>query len=236
MAGALLLFLSGLVLGVAGGVLACHCWQARQPKGPEVKDAPLPPAGGTSDPFAQHWSQKLLDLLDWRVFRDVVAAYIRQLGFEAKASAPDESGVIELEGFDPATGRPAMLVRCRVWDRALVDDRAVLGLQAAMAAAGVTQGAYLTTGRFTPAAVAAVAVHNIDLVSGSELLERVGQLPLAAQNHLLDLATEEDYAVPTCPACNVKMVRRMTVAAGQPGVYFWGCRHYPRCQRTFATA
>ncbi len=236
MTGALLLFFSGLVLGVAGGVVGGQLWRARQPKRPEVQDAPLPPSGGTSDPFAQHWSQKLLDLLDWRVFRDVVAAYIRQLGFEAKARAPDEAGVIELEGFDPATGKPAMLVRCQAWDRAIVDDRAVLALHAAMKAAGVTQGAYLTTGRFTPAAVAAVAAHNIDLVSGGELLERVGQLPLAAQNHLLDVATEENYATPTCPACNLKMTRRMTVAAGRPGVYFWGCRNFPRCERTFPAA
>ncbi|MEY3773576.1 MAG: hypothetical protein RLZZ129_356 [Verrucomicrobiota bacterium] len=235
MAGAILLFLSGLLLGAMGGALGYHLWQARQPKGPEVKDAPLPPTGGTSDPFAQHWSQKLLELLDWRVFRDVVAAYIRQLGFEVKARAPDANGVIELEGFNPATGKPAMLVRCQAWDRELVDDRAVLNLHAAMAAAGVTQGAFLTTGRFTPAAVTAVATHNIDLVSGSELLERVGQLPLAAQNHLLNLATEENYAMPTCPGCNVKMVRRMTVTAGRPGVYFWGCRNFPRCERTFAT-
>lgn len=236
MTGALLLFFSGLVLGVAGGVVGGQLWRARQPKRPEVQDAPLPPSGGTSDPFAQHWSQKLLDLLDWRVFRDVVAAYIRQLGFAAKARAPDEAGVIELEGFDPATGKPAMLVRCKAWDRAIVDDRAVLALHAAMTAAGVTQGAYLTTGRFTPAAVAAVAAHNIDLVSGGELLERVGQLPLAAQNHLLDVATEENYATPTCPLCNLKMTRRMTVAAGRPGVYFWGCRNFPRCERTFPAA
>lgn len=233
MSGPILIFLVGLLLGAIAGAGGYWFWQSRRPKGPEVRDAPLPPVGGTSDPFAQHWSQKLLDLLDWRVFEDVVGAYIRQLGFEVKAKPVDAHGMLELHGFEAGTDKVAMIVRCKVWDRARVDDRAVLALHEAMAAERVDQGAYLTTGRFTPAAIAAVANHNIDLVQGVDLLERIGQLPLAVQNHLLDLATEDDYATPTCPSCNLKMARRMTVAAGQAGVYFWGCRNYPSCQRTF---
>lgn len=233
MIGPILIFFAGLLLGVVAGVGGFYFWQSKQPKGPEVRDAPLPPTVGTSDPFAQHWSQKLLDLLDWRVFEDMVAAYIRQLGFEVKAKPVDAQGVLELHGFEAGSPKIAMIARCKVWDRALVDDKAVLALHEAMVAAQVGQGAYLTTGRFTPAAIAAVAQHNIDLVSGGDLLERIGQLPLDVQNHLLDLATDGAYATPTCPSCHVKMTRRMTVVAGQAGVYFWGCPKYPQCQQTF---
>lgn len=233
MIGPIMIFFAGLVLGVAAGAGGFYFWQSRKPKGPEVRDAPLAHAANTSDPFAQHWSEKLLEIIDWRVFEDVVGAYIRQLGFEVKGKPVDAHGVLELHGFEAGSDKIAMIARCKVWDRAQVDDKAVLALHEAMLAAQVGQGAYLTTGVFSPAAIAVVAQHNIDLVNGRDLLERIGQLPLPVQNHLLDLATDGAYATPTCPSCNLKMTRRMTVAAGQPGVYFWGCRNYPRCERTF---
>lgn len=233
MLGPSLIFLAGLVLGAVAGGAGIYYWQAKKPQRPEVRDAPLPQTGGTSDPFAQHWSQKLLEILDWRVFEDVVAAYIQQLGFTVKAKPVDAQGVLELHGFEAGSAKLAMIVRCKVWDRAQVDDKAVLALHEAMVAAQVKQGAYLTTGRFTPAAIAAVARYNIDLVHGGDLLERIGQLPLAVQNNLLDLATDGAYATPTCPSCHIKMTRRMTVVAGRPGVYFLGCRKYPQCRQIF---
>ncbi len=226
---------SGVTLLIFG--LGWLIWQRKRGDSRvEVRDAPLPSTEGTADPFAQYWSQTLLDLLDWRSFEDVVAAYIRQLGFEVRVSPVNEDGVLEMQGFEAGNPRPVMLVRCKVWDRARVDDRAVRALQEAMTAAGVGQGAFFTTGKFAPAALDFVRPLNIDLVNGSELLERIGQLPLGVQNALLDLATDGQYAVPTCPSCAMKMTRRVTMSAGRPGVYFWGCRNYPRCQRTFPMA
>jgi restriction system protein len=213
-------------------------WLARRLRGepaPEVRDAPIPVVSGpTSDPFAQHWSQRLLDMMEWKRHEDVMAGYIRHLGFEPKTESVTEDGVLEMHAFEAGATRPTILIQCKAWNRARVDDATVRAMHAAMRAAQAEQAAFFNTGGFTPAAVAFAEANDIDLVSGAEFLSRLGQLPLNTQNELLDLATDGEYTTPTCPACSIKMIRRVTVTGPQAGVYFWGCRNYPKCSRIFA--
>lgn len=227
-------FAAGLVAAILLCALGFAIWRRKQrEQEPEVRDAPLPERAGTSDPFAQHWSQRLLDIMEWKRYEELVAAYIRELGFEAKTVAIGSDGVLVMEGYERGQAQPVMLVHCKAWNRGQVDETAVRTLREKMSAAKIGQGAYFNTGGFAPAAVALAGAANIDVVNGRELLERVAQLSLDRQNALLDLATEGEYATPTCPACAVKMVRRVTVSGAQAGVYFWGCAHYPSCKRTF---
>lgn len=234
MTSTLLPFIAGLLAAVLLCGLGFVIWQRKQrTKEPEVRDAPLPERAGTSDPFAQHWSQRLLDIMEWKRYEELVAAYIRELGFETKTVNVGADGVLVMEGFERGNARAVMLVHCKAWNRAQVDEAAMRGLREKMGAAGIAQGAYFNTAGFAPAAVALAGEANIDVVNGRELLERLAQLPLERQNALLDLATDGEYSTPTCPACTLKMVRRVTVSGPQPGVYFWGCANHPSCKRTF---
>lgn len=234
MTSTLLPFIAGLLAAVLLCGLGFVIWRRRQrEQEPEVRDAPLPERAGTSDPFAQHWSQRLLDIMEWKRYEELVAAYIGELGFETKTVGVSHDGVLVMEGFERGNPQPVMLVHGKAWNRTQVDEPAMRALRDKMSAAKIEQGAYFNTGGFAPAAVALAGVSNIDVVNGRELLERVAQLSLDRQNALLDLATEGEYATPTCPACAVKMVRRVTVSGAQAGVYFWGCAHYPSCKRTF---
>jgi restriction system protein len=219
-----------VLVGIATGI-----WRMRKRRDPypEVRDAPLPSTVGTADPFAQHWSQRLLQMLDWKRYEEVIATYIKHLGFETKRVNLSENGLLDLHGFEPGRTAPAMLVRCTAWDRGRLGEETVREFHTAMVQAGIGQGAFFNTGGFTQPAEQFVADKEIDLVNGPELLDRLGQLPLDTQNQLLDFATDGDYATPTCPACNAKMVRRVTVNDAQAGVYFWGCRNYPRCRQIF---
>lgn len=227
-------FAAGLIAAILLCALGFALWRRKhREQEPEVRDAPLPERAGTSDPFAQHWSQRLLDIIAWKRYEELVAAYIREVGFATKTVAIGSDGVLVMEGYEPGATAPVMLVHCKVWNRAQVDETAVRTLREKMTAAQIAQGAFFNTGSFGAAAAAVAGGANIDLVNGRELLERLAQLPLDRQNALLDLATEGEYATPTCPACGEKMVRRVTVSGPQPGVYFWGCTNYPSCKRTF---
>lgn len=230
--------LLSFVAGVGAAVLLCGLgflvWRRKHGASePEVRDAPLPERAGTSDPFAQHWSQRLLDIMEWKRYEELVAAYIRELGFETKTVGVGGDGVLVMEGFERGNATAVMLVHCKAWSRTQVDEPAMRDLRDKMNAAKITQGAYFNTGGFASTAVALAGEANIDVVNGRELLERLAQLPLERQNALLDLATEGEYSTPTCPTCAEKMVRRVTVSGAQPGVYFWGCANYPQCKRTF---
>jgi restriction system protein len=239
MLGPVLIFIAGIAATVAVGAVALFYWQRHQAAvaqaaAPEVRDAALPErTGPTSDPFAQYWSQRLFDLLEWRRFEWLVSAYIGQLGFEAKPVRIGEDGMIELQGFEPGVEKPHMIVRCQAWNRNRVEVGAVEALHRQMLETGVPQGAYFNTAGFSQAAMVFATNKEIDLVSGAELLSRLGELPLATQTELLDQLTDGDYTTPTCPACDQKMVRRVVVQGAQAGVYFWGCRNYPTCARTF---
>lgn len=234
MTSTLLPFIAGLFAAVLLCGLAFVIWQRRQrEQEPEVRDAPMPERAGTSDPFAQYWSQRLLDIMEWKRYEELVVAYIGELGFETKTVGVSHDGVLVMEGYERGTTQAVMLVHCKAWNRTPVDEPAMRALRDRMDTAKIGQGAYFNTGGFAPAAVTLAGGANIDVVNGRELLERVAQLPLERQNALLDLATDGEYGTPTCPACAVKMVRRVTVTGAQAGVYFWGCANHPSCKRTF---
>jgi len=238
MLGPILIFVGGVATAVAVGAAGLYVWQRkRQESAPEVRDAPLPErASHTSDPFAQYWSQRLLEMIEWRRYEQLITAYIGHLGFEVRPVRISADGVVELHGYEPGVDTPNMVVLCKAWDRHRLDADFIQALHQRMTELGVMQGACFNTADFTQAARDFAQGREIDLVNGPELLARVGELPLNTQNELLDLVTDGDYTTPTCPACDLKMIRRVVVNGAQAGVYFWGCRNHPTCARTFPIA
>lgn len=186
-----------------------------------------------SEPSKLEWTQELLSELEWKRFEDVVAAYFRELGYEAKTTRIGADGGVDVQLFKDGQPHPVMIIQCKAWDAYKVGVKAVRELFGVMAADKVTNGAFFTTGEFTLEAVEWAREKTLDLVSGREFLARIGQLPAAAQEKLLTIATEGDYTTPTCPSCGVKMVQRTAGKGRSEGSSFWGCRNYPRCKQTF---
>lgn len=158
------------------------------------------------------WTAELLKHLEWRRFEELCAAYV-------EAAAIDTSAIV---------------VRCKPWDAYRIGIRPVREVHAAMAAAGASQGVLVTSGRFTPEAVAFAAKENIQLVDGAAFLEKIAGLAPEQSAALLKLATQGDFLTPSCPSCEVKMASRRSTQGGRT---FWGCTNYPRCKQTlFATS
>jgi restriction system protein len=76
-----------------------------------------------------------------------------------------------------------------------------------MAAEKVDRGMFVSSGKFTSAAEE-FAKGKILLVSGARFLELIRKLPEDKQQKLLNIALEGDYRTPTCPQCDVKMIRK----------------------------
>jgi len=183
--------------------------------------------------FETNWSQELLSKLEWKRFEDVVAAYSRELGYEAKTTRIGADGGVDVQLFQNGQPNPTMIIQCKAWDAYKVGVKPVRELFGVMAADKVANGAFFTTGEYTAEAEAWARDKNLDLVNGREFLNRIGQLPTPAQGKLLELATQGDYTTPTCPSCGVKMVLRTASKGRCEGSSFYGCRNNPRCKQTF---
>jgi restriction system protein len=179
------------------------------------------------------WSPELLCQLEWKRFEDVVAAYSRELGYEAKTTRIGADGGVDVQLFEVGHPHPVMIIQCKAWGAYKVGVKPVRELYGVMAADKVANGAFFTTGEFTSEAEHWARDKNLDLVNGREFLDRLRQLNPIVQQKLLAIATEGDYTTPTCPSCGVKMMLRTARNGPSEGNGFYGCRNYPRCRQTF---
>lgn len=170
-------------------------------------------------------SRTLHDLrrLRWQDFEALVAEAYRRQGWSV-AETGTGLGAGADGGIDLILCRPddVVGVQCKKWAVDLVGVEKVRELQGALPDHGAKRGIFVSTGQFTPDAVAYAGRRGMELVDGEALLR---MLPRRAVPALVEPA--ERSAEVTCPQCGSLMVQRR----GRRGA-FWGCRQYPRCRGT----
>ena len=178
------------------------------------------------------WTVELLGRLDWKRFEEVTTAYYRELGYVAKHSGtgPDGNGAVLL--YKSGRAQPAMVLQCRAWRPGPVGAESLRELSAVMATDQVGYGVFFTPGDFTAEAGAYAKGKILDLVDGSEFINRIRQLAPAVQQTLLEEALQGDYTTPTCPGCDIKMVPASEGSHPAEGGDYWVCRNRPQCERT----
>jgi hypothetical protein len=184
-------------------------------------------------PSARRWTRELLSELEWKRFELVVAAYTRELGYDAVLTRVGADGGVDIEVREKGGSQRIMVVQCKAWDAYKVGVKPLRELYGVMAADKVANGAFFTTGDFTTEAIAFARDKHLDLVDGAEFLQRIQSLTTEQQSRLIDIATAGDYTTPTCPSCDVKMILRTAGKGTNLGNEFWGCPTYPRCRQTF---
>jgi len=169
------------------------------------------------------WSLELLQSIEWKRFEDLCAAYARAIGYRAETTALGPDGGVDVNLYKDSDTAPSAIMQCKAWGRS-VGVAQVRELLGSMVHTEVEKGIFLTTSYFTGDAIAFAEGKNIKLMSGSEFVWWLGNLPAEESRQLLNLATEGDYTTPTCPSCGLKMVSRES-----DSYRFWGCQRYPRC-------
>jgi len=248
--GALLVLALCLAVAAVIGLIGWAIW--KMTRGTPETEQYMPPVLGTPAqplPFAAHgrvnlmdppvlarapvWSRELLSKLEWKRFEDVVAAYSGMLGYEARTTRMGADGGVDVHLYESGQTKPVAIIQCKAWNAYQVGVKPIRELYGVMAADGVSNGAFFTSGHFTSEALAWARDKKLDLVDGGEFLSRIRQLPATQQQELLSIATAGDYTTPTCPSCGVKMVTRTASKGPSEGRDFYGCRNYPRCKQTF---
>jgi hypothetical protein len=176
-------------------------------------------------------SKELLDALEWRRFEELVTWYFQKTGLEAKRSRVGADGGVDILLSRPDDAEPFAYVQCKAWHQYKVGIKPVRELFGVMASDKIPSGFFVTTGEFTEEAVRFVQGKEMTLMAGHRLLTEINALPESDRSSILQRVTAGDYTTPTCPRCDLKMVRR-TGSSGD----FWGCINYskrPSCRQTF---
>lgn len=178
------------------------------------------------------WTQDLLCDLEWKRYEELCRAYFEAKGFISKLSRVGADGGVDIHLFKGGSEKPIVLVQCKAWNTYKVGVKPVRELFGVMAAEGVPQGVFMTTGEFTDEAKEFAKGKKLVLVTGSALIQSIKAMPEEVQAKLLAVATQGYYTIPTCAKCDTKMVLRTSKKAEGDGKDFWGCTNYPRCRMT----
>jgi restriction system protein len=179
------------------------------------------------------FSVDLLKELEWKRFEQLVEGYFGQTGWRTRPNRTGADGGVDVHLFRPDQDKVAAVVQCKAWNAYTVGVKPVRELFGVMAADGVPEGFFVTTGEYTGEARSFATGKPMTLIDGADLMRRLGSLPAERQSDLYATVTAGDYTTPTCPNCGIKMVRRQAGKGRTPGNEFWGCPSYPRCRQIF---
>lgn len=176
----------------------------------------------------QGFTNEFIESLEWRAFERLVEDYYRACGFEANRVRAGADGGVDLILKQSGADLPYALVQCKAWNTYTVGVKPVRELFGVMAADGVRNGYFVASRGFTSEAHEFAKYKPLKLVTGDDLRDMLNTLPDEKRAEIFGEITSGDYTTPTCPSCDIKMVRR----TGSRWM-FWGCSRYPKCRQRF---
>jgi hypothetical protein len=169
------------------------------------------------------FTKEILDALEWRRFEQLVTWYLEKKGFVAMRSRVGPDGGVDIKLYKNGDAHASAYVQCKAWHVYNVGIKPIRELVGVMTMDGIPTGYFYTTGEFTAEVNELAQGRGLIPINGTRFLADLNSLPEVDRSELLRLATEGDYTTPTCPRCDIKMVRRV----GSTGE-FWGCLNYSR--------
>ncbi len=170
------------------------------------------------------FTAELLAKLEWKRFEELVAAYYIKTGVVAVRTNAGPGAPVHLKISWKGETKPFAGVQCHSNPPGLIRSGPLQQLADALTAADIRRGYVVTNGKFNVEARDIASEKHFTLLSGDILLEKLNALPPAARSELMHEIMEGDYSTPTCPKCDVKMVRADEKS--------WRCANHPRCEQT----
>lgn len=162
-----------------------------------------------------------LRALSWQDFEHLVGEAYQRRGYtveEIGGFAPDGGVDLVLH-----TGGRKTVVQCKRWRTAQIGASLIRELFGVVVAEKAQRGVFVTSGTFTPDAVAFARDKPLELVDGQALAKLVEGVQESKPTPQLESAT------PACPKCGGEMVQRVAKRWANAGKWFWGCLRYPQC-------
>ncbi len=163
---------------------------------------------------------ELLSKIEWRRFEELVAAYYREIGFEADIGSFGGDGGIDVTVRNPL-GETSFGIQCKSW-ASLVGVKVVRELFGSIKLAKLDSGFIFARGEFSSDAIREAESLGITLVKGAQIIKMIQSLPVDGMLRLFKIATEGDFMTPSCAACGTKM----TLQTKRPA--YWMCSKHPK--------
>jgi hypothetical protein len=164
-----------------------------------------------------------LQTLEWKRIEELNACIFSADGWRAEMTCDGSDGGIDIKLTRNEDPERRAYVQCKAWS-SLIGVKPVRELFGVMAADGVAEGYFVTTGSFTADARAFAVGKTLHLVSGRELVVRFTRLPEADRARILAQVFRDGFATPSCPQCSSKMVMKGAFAQ------YWTCPRFPVCR------
>jgi restriction system protein len=124
-----------------------------------------------------------------------------------------------------------LIIQCKHWRVRSVGIRPVRELWGVVDHESATGAVLVTSGGFTPEAVAFARGKRLELIHGQALKRLVDEVRAGGQIGTHTLA-EAPLPGRICTSCGSEMLLRVAKRGPNPGQSFWGCSRYPSCRVT----
>jgi restriction system protein len=168
-----------------------------------------------------------INALSWQDFEALVAEVYRRKGYDVvERGGPSADGGVDLE---LRTNHKKLVVQCKRWKTRLVGVERVRELYGAMTAERATAAIMVSSGRYTPDALAFAQGKPIDLVDGAQLVVLLAGV---------QQAREPKAAGRSTTATNQPSLSPPVAASGTPATppdavsCPRGCSRFPSCRGT----
>lgn len=164
----------------------------------------------------------------WKAFEYLVAEAFRRQGYAADYSldqGPDGGVDIVLKKEGQTS-----LVQCKQWKNGSVGVAVVREMLGILHARQAHEVIIITTGGFTPDALAFAKGNPITLIDGAKLWNMVAAVQAEPNATAKVMPAAIATATPDCPQCGGEMVQRTAKKGPTAGAAFWGCSRYPSCR------
>lgn len=168
-----------------------------------------------------------------REFEMLVGEAFRRQGYRVEERGGDgPDGGIDLVLY--RQGRTT-IVQCKRWRNAQVCVSLVRELFGVMNSEHADEAIFVSSGSYTPDALAFVNGKPIRLIDGESLLGMIAEVQVARRidgTPTTGLSAAPPLKGTACPVCSSSMVKRMSKTGPRAGQAFWGCSKFPACRGT----
>lgn len=179
-------------------------------------------------------AQNILSNMSWEQFEKIIRLHFELNGYKATLTNTGADGGVDILLHK---GGHREMVQCKLWKTSKVGVSVVREIYGVVQADAYERGYIITSGFFTQDAwtfaLSANVKGTLSLIDGSRLLKIIKDkdIPTPPPEIINVVPGENEIndpnAIPNCPRCHSKMVRRMS-----NGNYFYGCSVYPICKGT----
>lgn len=175
-----------------------------------------------------HLSLQTIRDMEWFSFELLCQKYFQITGLRADKTGAGPDGGVDIVLYKSDGSSPYALVQCKTRTVEHVGVSVVRELLGVMSIRKIAEGIVLCNGTFSKEALALEgSCQNVMLIDAHRLWNMICALTDEQRSQIERMLAGMDYYTPTCPNCEIKLVRRLHADQSE----FWGCPNYRQRER-----